>query len=101
MPSQSSNGTSVANFRLPALCECAGVTHKAVRTAKQKMGNNFRGMSSPRERVSGFLVIWKVAKTKEVFWWSRWDCLSPLEENRRKTAKFQSLLPLTDFPNVL
>jgi hypothetical protein len=33
-------------------------------------------------------------------WWSRWDCLSALEENRRKIAKFQSLLPLTDFSNV-
>jgi len=33
-------------------------------------------------------------------WWSRWDCVSALEENRRKTARFQSLLPLTDFPNV-
>jgi hypothetical protein len=33
-------------------------------------------------------------------WWSRWDCKSAIEENRRKTAKFPSLLPLTDFSNV-
>jgi len=33
-------------------------------------------------------------------WWSRWDCKSAVEENRRKTAKFPSLLPLTDFSNV-
>jgi hypothetical protein len=33
-------------------------------------------------------------------WWSRWDCKSAIEENRRKTAKFPSLLPLTDFSDV-
>jgi hypothetical protein len=33
-------------------------------------------------------------------WWSRWDYLSPLEENRRKTANFASSLPLIESSNV-
>jgi hypothetical protein len=35
------------------------------------------------------------------FWWSRWDCLSALEENRRKTAKFQVKCHLLTFPMSL
>jgi hypothetical protein len=50
---------------------------------------------------SGGLTLKDVAvKTHSVIWWSRWDCKSAIEENRRKTAKFPSLLPLTDFSNA-
>jgi hypothetical protein len=42
----------------------------------------------------------KGMKVPKLYWWSRWDCKSAIEENRRKTAKLPSLLPLTDFSNV-
>src|SRR5580692_1041555 len=50
-PSQSSSGTSVANFTSPAPSAGARVTDKVADTAKQKMGSsiNIRRMRVPRE----------------------------------------------------
>jgi hypothetical protein len=55
------------------------------------------------------LFAWAVASLQgkrlenempEGFWWSRWDCRSALEENQRKTAKFQCFVPFADLSDV-
>jgi hypothetical protein len=57
MPSQSSSGTSVANFTPPARSVRACATDNVASMAKQKMVSSIRRMRVPHEDESGFFEV--------------------------------------------